>query len=329
MAQLYDANGNPAFTDVVSQLQTPGALNAAVAMQLRGQSSASVQVTGIGSLTLIFEVTTDNVNWDSVIAYPIAGGLGVLTTTANGHWIVPIAGAYGFRVRVSAYTSGNATVSVVCSQGTMIPPTNTVGMPFIDIKQWADTSLGTPTNFGTGPGAVIAASANVSLFAGTSAAGGAIAAAYSAGAVSVGLKAASANPANATALQAVAPFADLAGRMVVTPVNPRALIGKQATTISATGATTIVTAGAAGVFNDLTMLIITTAGLAAQTITISDGTLSWIIDYPNAAVAPGTPLIIDFGDVPLPATTAATAWTANQGAATACHYLAVFAQRLA
>jgi len=38
-----------------------------------------------------------------------------------------------------------------------------------NLTQWASTTLGTPTNFGTTPGAVIAASVNASIFAGTTA----------------------------------------------------------------------------------------------------------------------------------------------------------------
>jgi len=127
----------------------------------------------------------------------------------------------------------------------------------------------------------------------------------------------------------VALATDLAGKLITTPLAYRTLFGQQATTISATGATTIVTAGAASVFRDLVSLIITTAGLAAQTITISDGTLSWIIDFPDAAVAPAGAFVVVFGDTPLRANAAATAWTANQSLATACHYLAQYVERLA
>jgi hypothetical protein len=115
----------------------------------------------------------------------------------------------------------------------------------------------------------------------------------------------------------------------VQPLAYRTLIGQTATTISATGATTIAAAGGASVFRDICSIIVTTAGAAAQTITISDGTLSWIIDYPNSLVAPGSPFVANFTDVPLRATTANTAWTANQSVATACHYLVQFVDRLA
>ena len=69
-----------------------------------------------------------------------------------------------------------------------------------------------------------------------------------------------------------------------------------------TGATTIVSAGPAGTnyrYRDIVKLIITTANLVASTLTISDGTKTvGVFNYPNAALAPGTPLVLDF-DPPL------------------------------
>lgn len=330
MSYLVDVSGNPFLSDVVSQGVTLGALNAANTLQLRGQATASIQLTGIGSLTVAFEANVDNVNWFPVVAIPFGGGAGVTTTTANGQWTCDVAGCYGFRVRVSAYTSGNVISSCIAAQGASVfGSTSPAGNTRTDLIAVAGTALGTPTNFGTTPTAVVAESVNASIFGGTSAAGGATGAAVPAGALLAAARAMNANPTAVANGQLVAIAADLAGRVITQPLNYRTLFGQQATTISATGATTIVTAGAASVFRDLIALIITTAGAAAQTITLSDGTLSWILDYPNAALAPGAPMILMFGDTPLRANAAATAWTANQSAATACHYLAQYVERLA
>lgn len=328
-SQLVDSGANAVFTDVTAT-GAPGALNATVTATLRGQASATVQVTGIGSMTLTFEGTTDGTNFDAILGTPVAGGVPVSTTTTNGHWVNFNVAAFAvFRVRVSAYTSGTATVTVVASQGSPGQNYTTGGIVKEDLASVNGTALGTPTNFGTTPGAVVVPGVNSSIFGGTSAAGGATAAAVPAGALLSGARGMNANPTAVTNGQLVAIATDLAGRVITQPLNYRTLIGKTATTISATGATTIAAAGGASVFRDIVALIITTAGLAAQTITISDGTLSWIIDYPNAAIAPGTPCIIMFGEVPLTATTANTAWTANQSVATACHYLVQFVDRLA
>jgi hypothetical protein len=167
MSQLYDANGNPFLTDVVVS-GTPGALAATVSATLRGQACATVQVTAIGLLTLTFEGSTDGINFDPVFATPIAGGTPVSTTTANGHWVnINTTALAIFRVRVSAYTSGSAVVSVIVSQGSPISSFTTSGASKIDLASENGTALGTPTNFGTTPGAVAVLGANASLFQGT------------------------------------------------------------------------------------------------------------------------------------------------------------------
>lgn len=142
MAQLYDANGNPVFSDVVQQSQVLGALAATNSIQLRGQACASIQVTGIGSLTLTFEGSTDGSNFDPVLATPIAGGAPVSSTTGNGHWVnISTAGLFIFRVRVSAYVSGNATVSVIASQGSAPPNFSSTGQQSINLASVGGTSV--------------------------------------------------------------------------------------------------------------------------------------------------------------------------------------------
>ena len=143
---------------------------------------------------------------------------------------------------------------------------------------------------------------------------GAIGAAPPANALQVGMKAATANPTNATAGNQVAMMADKAGRLVVTPSHVRDLVGIQTTNIAAsTAETTIVTAGGANVFNDISCLVITSTDAAAATITIKDatgGTTRMVLDYPNAALAPGAPCVIPF-PVPMPQAAANNNWTAT------------------
>lgn len=103
-------------------------------------------------------------------------------------------------------------------------------------------------------------------------------------------------------------------------------VSVQATTLAAGTETTFITAGTAGVFNDLTGLVITTAGLVAATITIKDatsGTTRLILDYPNAALAPGAPLVLML-DPALPQAVAANNWTVTNSVATTTHITAVF-----
>lgn len=180
---------------------------------------------------------------------------------------------------------------------------------------------------GTGSQRVTLASDNSALPA---AGQGAIAAAAPAGATMPGLKAATANPTNATAGNLVAPMGDKAGRAVVTPVQVRELTVIGTLSVAATSETTLIAAGGAGVFNDIIGIIITTAGAAAQTITVKDGTAGTtraVFNYPNAALAPASPFQAVF-PVPLPQSAANANWTVTQSVATACNYTFLYAKNL-
>jgi hypothetical protein len=137
----------------------------------------------------------------------------------------------------------------------------------------------------------------------------------------------SANITAVKAANAAAAGADAAAVVAVRPL-PRANVGIQQTNVAVATETTIVTAGAAGIFNDIIGILITTAGLAAQTITIKDatgGTTRAVINYPNAALAPGAPFLFAL-PVPVPQAVAANNWTVTQSLATACNYTAVYAK---
>lgn len=142
----------------------------------------------------------------------------------------------------------------------------------------------------------------------------------------LGGRAATANPANATGGNLTGAMLDHAGRLVATLGHIRELIGIQQTNVAVNTETTIITAGGVGVFNDLIGLIITTAGAAAQTITIKDataGTTRFIFNYPNAAIAPGSPFLF-MPSFAIPQAAANANWTVTQSVATACNYTAIF-----
>ena len=158
----------------------------------------------------------------------------------------------------------------------------------------------------------------------------ATAAAVPANGIYQGLRAATADPTNATGGNLVGQMGDKAGRTVTTPVNVRELVFATQTNVAVNTETTVVAAGAASTFRDLVGIIITTAGLAAQTITIKSGTAGttkFVLNYPNAAVAPGAPLVLMF-PVPIPQVAAATTWTVTQSLATACNYTFIFVENL-
>lgn len=379
--QLGDASSNAVFTDIVQQAQSLGSLNAANNMTLRGQSTATIKITGSsGTNTIVFQGSVDGTNYDTVVAYPLAGGPGITSVSGgtNGAWFIPVAGFNKFQALMSAFTSGSATVSVVASQGTQLPPTSAAGNAREDLIAWGGTILGTPTNFGTTPTAVVAGSVNASLFAGTTAVrtnqtttasgvvdvnivgligttsvqasagipkvgitgntGAAVDAALTgatpANAIQVGARVATSNPSNASNAALNVPMLDHATRYVVTLGQIRELIGVQQTNVAVNTETTIITAGGAGVFNDIAYLLITTAGAAAQTITIKDataGTTRMVINYPPltpvAVNAFLEPLTLIF-PIPVPQAAANNNWTVTQSLATACNYTAIFLKNL-
>ena len=114
--------------------------------------------------------------------------------------------------------------------------------------------------------------------------------------------------------QSIASQGDWGGSLFVKP-HRRSLTDATATTIASSSSAAAVTATpAAGVFADLSALVITTTAQStgvAFTATLSDGTNSFVYDLntgSTTALVIQHPIQINF-DPPLAATTAATAWT--------------------
>ena len=208
----------------------------------------------------------------------------------------------------------------------------TGGSTRTDWSSQAGTAItAVPVAVGTGAPSGNAPAVNAAVFGGVSPAGSARAATAPTGGIMAGAIGQNTNPTSVTSGQLVGVAADLSGRIITTPFNYRTLIKHQATSLAASTETTIITAGGASVFNDLLALIITTTGLVAATITIRDvtaGGTPWIIDYPNAAVAPGVPFVVSFA-TPLQQGTANSAWTVTNSVTTSTHITAQYVQRLA
>jgi hypothetical protein len=99
----------------------------------------------------------------------------------------------------------------------------------------------------------------------------------------------------------------------------------QYTALAASGETTIVSAQA-GFRRALAGLLITTAGAAAATLTLRDGTGGTtvaVINYPNAAVAPGTPFVW-VPPQPIAPQAVNTNWTIQNSVTTATNITALF-----
>lgn len=136
MAILYDARGNPVsvgFPDsVTNEVITDArpisavlaAANAEVLMDLNGAATVTFDVRTIaGALTYVFEGTVDGTNYIALPAFVVFQLLGatliteqyvpsvVVATTNSGIYTIGVTGFRRVRLRVSAYTSGNITVS--------------------------------------------------------------------------------------------------------------------------------------------------------------------------------------------------------------------------
>ncbi len=83
-------------------------------LSVSGLSRMWVQVTGTFVGTLSFETTVDGTTWVAVSGIPTNGTTPVTTVTTAGVW-TSTAGVR-FRVRMSAYTSGTALVTVQAKQ---------------------------------------------------------------------------------------------------------------------------------------------------------------------------------------------------------------------
>lgn len=129
--------------------------------------------------------------------------------------------------------------------------------------------------------------------------------------VKVGFQARTTNPAVVADADRVNAIADKQGRQIVQPFAPRDLVVIQHTQIvNSSAETTIVTAGASGVFHDLVALIITLQTATACTVTIKDATGGTTRLILQLAATVGDVKGATF-TVPLPQASAANNWTAT------------------
>lgn len=293
----------------ITQASSLSALNAAVTMTTEAVGVFGVQVTGTFSATLTFESTIDGTNWYAVKAMPVGGGTIVTTTTATGQWAIPCHGCHNYRVRVSAYTSGTAVVSVVAKPGVstqfMAQQTMANSLPVVIASDQSNVPVSQAT----------ASNLNAQVVGSIAHDG-----ADSGNPVKVGAYATSSNRTRVASADRADVISDLAGRLVVVPHQVRELITKQTTTISTTTETTILTA-VSSTFLDLVMLVITNTSATATRVDIRDttaGTVLW-----SVAVAANGGAVLNF-PVAIPQTTVNTNWTAQlSGAVTDIRILAV------
>jgi hypothetical protein len=132
--------------------------------------------------------------------------------------------------------------------------------------------------------------------------------------------------------QSVAAQCDYVGSQFIKPYRRSQTTSKATTIALSAAATTVLAAQAAGIFADISSLVISITPAAVTAIqftaTLSDGTNSYIYDLDTgitaATAAEGVGLNLTFNP-PLPATTAATAWTIQLSVATVTVHITVVA----
>jgi hypothetical protein len=223
--------------------------------------------------------------------------------------------------------SGTVTVAgtVTANQG---------GAPWSqNLTQWNSVALGSPSNYGTSPGAVSVPGVNAFVtntvtVSGTVTANqggapwtvnpgtpsnwgiGATAATVPANAVLVAGDAMTTLPTATTAGQQTGMAVDKFGRPVVIASSTRDnMAGSGVTTITTTTETTIIAAGAAGIFNDIHMILVSNTSASDVRVDIRDSTAG-TIQFTFWAKA-NTNTIGFSSTIPWPQTTAANNWTAQ------------------
>jgi hypothetical protein len=104
-----------ASTDTITT-GTIGALNANVQINAQANYTATVQILGTWVGTLSFQMSIDaGVTWNACFGFPVSGGTGVSSITANGIFTFATGGYALFRVIATAYTSGTANITIDAS----------------------------------------------------------------------------------------------------------------------------------------------------------------------------------------------------------------------
>ena len=251
-----------------------------------GARSLILQLTGTWSATVVVEQSNDNTNWVSTILYDVAGSImggsgGVFTgITLNGLFVANIYARY-VRVRVSTYTSGTIVVNAVLWGDVVAPST-------IKIIPHSASSTGLIKQEDS---------------------------AHASGDVGVFMLAVR-NDANAVRASTDGDYhvfsVDKLGRQLVTSA-PRGQRVKNAITLTTTTETTLLSAGGASVFNDITKLLIANTSGTDVRVDFRDATGGSVI---FSVFAPaGQTVGVSAGDDPIPQTTANNNWTAQLSAA--------------
>ena len=109
----------PAFAQS-AQTGSLGAATNTVVADVLGEPSAVIQVTGTWTGTITFEATTAGTDWSALTVTRQSTYALASTATANDTYLVTNPGYAKIRARMSAYTSGTATIAILT--GTAVAP---------------------------------------------------------------------------------------------------------------------------------------------------------------------------------------------------------------
>lgn len=132
---------------------------------VNGNNTVAFQVAGTHSaFTLAIQGTTDNTNYSTLTVTAVAGGATSTSITANGLYTANIAGLTNVKYSLTALTGTNVTLKASFTAATPSGAGGSGGgggsvtqgtSPWVDnITQWNSVNLGSPSNYGTSPGAV-------------------------------------------------------------------------------------------------------------------------------------------------------------------------------
>lgn len=256
-------------------------LNATLGFELNGESTLAFNVISASGGTQVCEVSVNGSSYTQVSFVDSTGATQSSFTSAIAGW-VNVAGWKWFRVRRSLHSSGQATIHISASAAAgptpIAPLSNTVPVQ------------------GSGAHAV----------------------AVTTNPVAVGYRSATVNPGSVLNGQLAHGMVDKLGRQVVVNNHVRELCNSNhVTLLNHTNASTLIAAGGANVFNDLTSLEITNGSDTAVTLTLSDGSKIYII----AIAAKGG--YAKSWTTPRRQTNANQAWTIQSSAAVTALYVNV------
>jgi hypothetical protein len=255
---------------------TATANSAVLSGDLKGFGAATVQVTGTYTGALSLQYTVDNSTWvtnNNVPAMMDINGayLSSINSGNTGIYFLNVAGVRQFRITGLAAMTGTATVTIRVS--------NAAGMPITPANIRTTTNQIGGVTIASGNGTATAGSQRVTIASDNTAftilATGNTAddSPASGNPVPIGLTARQTNRTAVGDGDVVRQAADDIGRAVVAIGQVRDLMVHQHTQIASTAAeTTVLSAGAAGVFHDITQIVLTNQTATAVNCTLKDAT---------------------------------------------------------